>query len=135
MQTTSTHARPPSPLRRRRAFTVAGLVLLVSTVLLWDPWLYLVWGHAAFDSKLWKRTSAGDRPSSLDWRVPMVYDLLHGYGLKGRTRAEIRRALGEPDEGRDSYWVGGAGGFLIYWCLELEYDGDRVSGYRWVDSF
>ncbi len=133
-----TWASPHVPKRRRRWRLVVFLLLasLVTTVLVHgDPWLYFVWGHAPFDSKLWRRPSPKAVPNNnADWRVPMVYDLLHNQGLVGRTRAEVCDLLGESEEA-GGYWVGGAGGISIYWCLVLEYDGDRVSGYHWVDVF
>ena len=110
---------------RMRALILAALALIAISIV----WLFGVGtpGMAnlplPFDSQRWK--VAGYRA---DTRCSMVMDLKHRIGLVGRTRGDVLKLLGEPDQTKDGFPIGYllCPSFADIFILRLDWAGGRV---------
>jgi hypothetical protein len=123
---------PEAPSHKAIILGIAALFAVLALGLLWcaiemawiqDPIRY------PFDSAKWKEQASRER-----WR--MHDDLMQKHDLKGKTRNELLKLLGPPDDAdqkdnADQYDIGGAAGFGPSWVyLRIWYLGDKVANYK-----
>jgi len=119
-----TYPKKPS----RALGRVLLIVLAVAVLSLAGAWLlggaYAIALPRAFNSERWK---AADTWS--DTRCSMIADLQHRVGMVGRTRTELYRLLGEPQDEDNhpttSHWHL-CPSFGDVYILEIRWRGDRA---------
>jgi hypothetical protein len=108
----------------------------MAVLVLTAPWIfgspYTTALPRTFDSERWK---SADTDS--DIRCGMIADLNLRVGVVGKTRAELYRLLGEPeDEDNDpasSHWHL-CPSFMDIYILEVHWSGDRAGSARVRDT-
>ena len=86
--------------------------------------------HKQFDSKKWKNWTNTEKEWSLRW--DMMNSLRNNYNLKGMTKEQIIKLLGEPDSITDNafiYYLGYSKHGINTGVLTLKFENNKVIDY------
>ncbi len=86
--------------------------------------------HEKFDSEKWKNWTESETEWSLRW--DMMNSLRNNYDLKGMSKSELLKLLGEPDSKRENefgYYLGYSKRGINTGRLTIKFDNNKVTDF------